>query len=57
MHTNYQEMKKIPVRKYQQRINLNYRPHLRLGMDIKVMPKSYKGHRLILSIIDEETSY
>ena len=26
-------------------------------MDLKVMPKSYKGHRFILCIIDEVTNY
>ena len=26
-------------------------------MDLKVMPKSYKGHKFILCIIDEVTNY
>ena len=39
------------------RINLNYRPLSRLSMDLKVMPRSYKGHRYILCIIDEVTNY
>ena len=29
----------------------------RLSMDIKVMPRSQKGHQYILCIIDEETNY
>ena len=29
----------------------------RLSMDLKVMPKSYKGHKFILCIIDEVTNY
>ena len=29
----------------------------RLSMDIKVMPKSQKGHQYILCIIDEMTNY
>ena len=28
----------------------------RLSMDLKVMPKSYKGHRIILVVIDEVTN-
>ena len=31
--------------------------YLRLSMDLKVMPRSYKGHRFILCIIDEVTNY
>ena len=26
-------------------------------MDLKVMPRSYKGHKIILCIIDEVTNY
>ena len=48
---------KIPTRQFQTRINLNYRPLSRLSMDIKVMPKSHKGHKFILCIIDEMTNY
>ena len=44
-------------RQLQTRIYLNYRPLSRLSMDLKVMPKSYKGHRFILCIIDEVTNY
>ena len=36
----------------QTRIYLNYRPLSRLSMDLKDMPKSYKGDRFILHIID-----
>ena len=39
------------------RINLNYRPLSRLSMDLKVMPRSCRGHRYILCIIDEVTNY
>ena len=39
------------------RINLNYRPLSRLSMDIKVMPKSSRGHKFILCVIDEVTNY
>ena len=48
---------KTPTRQLQTRINLNYRPLSRLSMDIKVIPKSHKGHKLILYIIDEVTNY
>ena len=48
---------KLPKRQLQLRINLNYRPLLRLSMDLKVMPRSYKGDRYILCIIDEVTNY
>ena len=45
------------VRQIQTRINLNYRPLLRLSMDLKVMPRSCRGRRYILCIIDEVTNY
>ena len=48
---------KPPSRQSETRINLNYRPMSRLSMDLKVMPKSQKGHRYILCIIDEMTNY
>ena len=48
---------KPPSMQLQTRINLNYRPLSRLSMDIKVMPKSNKGHKFILCIIDEVTNY
>ena len=48
---------KLPERQLQSRINLNYRPLSRLSMDLKVMPKSYRGDRYILCVIDEVTNY
>ena len=48
---------KLPERQLQPRINLNNRPLLRLSMDLKVMPRSYKGNRYILCVIDEVTNY
>ena len=48
---------KPPARQLQTRINLNYRPLSRLSMDLKVMPRSHKGHIYILCIIDEVTKY
>ena len=48
---------KPPVRQLQTRINLNYRLVSGLSMDLKVMPRSYKGHKFVLCIIDEVTNY
>ena len=48
---------KPPVRQLQTRINPNYIPLSRLSMGLKVMPRSHKGHRFILCIIDEVTNY
>ena len=48
---------KPPSRQLETRINLNYRPMSRLSMDLKVMPRSQKGHQYILCIIDEVTNY
>ena len=48
---------KQPARHLQTRINPNYIPMSRLSMDLKVMPRSHKGHRYILCIIDEVTNY
>ena len=48
---------KPPSRHLQTRINPNYIPMSRLSMDLKVMPRSHKGHRYILCIIDEVTNY
>ena len=48
---------KIPTRQFQARINLNYRPLSRLRMDLKVIPKSHRGHKFILYVIDEITNY
>ena len=45
------------TRHLQTRIYLDYRPLSRLSMDIKVMPKSYKGLQFILGVIDEVTNY
>ena len=46
-----------PRRQLQARINLNYRPLSRLRMNLKVMPRSHKGHKFILCIINEVTNY
>ena len=48
---------KPPSRQLQSGIKLNYRPLSRLSMDIKVMPKSNKGQKFILCIMDEVTNY
>ena len=48
---------KLPMRKLQPRIYLNYRPLSRLSMDLKVLPRSQKGHKFILCVIDEVTNY
>ena len=48
---------KLPERQLQHRINLNYRLLSRLSMDLKVMPRSYRGDRYILCVIDEVTNY
>ena len=48
---------KPPMRQLQTRINSNYIPLSRLSMDIKVMPRSYSGHKFILCIIDEMNNY
>ena len=47
----------VPERQLQPRINLNYRPLLSLSMYLKVMPKSYKGDRYTLCVIDKVTNY
>ena len=44
-------------RQLETRINLNYRPMSRLSTDLKVMPRSQKGHQYILCIIDKVTNY
>ena len=43
---------KLLTRHLQTWINPNYVPMSRLSMDLKVMPRSHKGHRYILCIID-----
>ena len=48
---------KPPMRQLQTRINLNYRPLLRLSMDLKMMLRSTRGHRYINCVIDEVTNY
>ena len=48
---------KPPTRHLQTRISPNYVPMSRLSMDLKVMPRSHKGHRYILCIIDEVTNF
>ena len=45
------------MRQFQTRIYLIYRPLSRLNRDLKVIPRSYKGHKYILCIIDEVTNY
>ena len=48
---------KPPTRQLQPRIYLNCRPLSRLSMDLKVMPRSQKGYKFILCVIDEVTNY
>ena len=48
---------KPPSRQLETRINLNYRQMSRLNMDMKLMPRSQKGHQSILCMIDEMTNY
>ena len=48
---------KCSSRQLETRINLNYRPISRLSMDLKVMPRSQKGHQDILCVIDKVTNY
>ena len=48
---------KLPKRQLQPQIYLNYRPLSKLSMDLKVLPRSQKGHKFILCIIDEMTNY
>ena len=45
------------MRQLQPQMYLNYRPLSKLSMDLKVMPRSQKGHTFILCIIDEVTNY
>ena len=46
-----------PCKKLQQGIYLNYRSLSMLNIDLKVISKSYQGHRLVLCIVYEITSY
>ena len=48
---------KPPMRQLQPQIYLHYRPLSKLSMDLKVMPRSQKGHKFIFCIIDEMTNY
>ena len=48
---------KPPMRQYQPQSYLNYRLLSKLSIDLKVMPRSQKGHKFILCIIDEMTNY
>ena len=48
---------KRPPRQLQSRINPNYVPLSRPGMDLKVIPSSHKGHKFILCMIKEVTNY
>ena len=48
---------KLPMRQLQTRINLNCRSLSRLSMDLKVMLRSYKGHKFMICIIDELPNY
>ena len=48
---------KPPSKQLETRKNLNYRPMSRLSMDLKVMPRSQRGHQFILCVIDEVTNY
>ena len=48
--------KKPPPRQLQTRINPNYVTLSRLSMDLKVIPRSHKGHKYILCIIGEVTN-
>ena len=48
---------KPPTRHLKTRININYRPLSRSSMDLKVMQRSYNGHKYILCIIDGVTNY
>ena len=48
---------KLPPMQLLARINPNYVPLSRLSMDLKVMPRSHKGHKYILCIMDEVTNY
>ena len=48
---------KPPTRQLEPQIYLNYRPLSKLSMDLKVMPRSQKGHKFILCIIDEKMNY
>ena len=48
---------KSPARQLQTTVNLNYRLLSKLSINLKVIPRSDKGHKYILCIIDEVTNY
>ena len=48
---------KPPTRQLQTRIKHNYISLSRLSIDSNIMPRSYRGHKFILCIIDEVTNY
>ena len=48
---------KLPIRQLQTRNYLNSIPLSRLSMDLKVMPRSQKGHKFISCVIDNVTNY
>ena len=48
---------KPPKSQLQMRINLNSGPLSRFSMDLKVRPRSNKGHKYILCIIHEVMNY
>ena len=48
---------KPPLRQLQPQIYLNYRQLSKVSIDLKVMPRSQKGHKFILCIIDKVTNY
>ena len=56
-HMSIVHNEKPPAGQLQTRINPNYIPLSRLSLDLKVMPRSHKGHKYILCIIDEVTNY
>ena len=48
---------RLPPRRPQTRIKPNFVPLSRLSMDLKVMPRSHKGHKFILCKINKITNY
>ena len=48
---------KPPTRHFHTGINPNYILISRLSIDLKVTPKSQKGHKYILCVIDEMTNF
>ena len=56
-HVNCIGMKKPWSRQLQHRIIPDYNITTRLSMDLKVMPRYYKGHTFILVVIDEVINF